>query len=393
MLKHSSFIRCLSASLITYVGLIAGAWAQTGLGSYNIDTSRLGIAGISSGGFMAVQAQINYPEFFKKAAIIAGGPYACAEDLDLVGSNGYALFDCMNDSMNGYSATEFMSQENIQAWSNKATNRSKNFIKNNDGYYSLLNYLNGGIVYFLHGINDTTVIPVVVEAAIKVYKGLKTINTLYYGNGGMTGAEIGPVNINIVDDGERNFAHTFPTREPRKAGEEDDCNQSVYPYIGHCGIDGAQLIFSNLFGSPVAEVQDQAANDVLQFSQDGLFSTDSSMDTQGFSYVPTRCAQGESCGILVALHGCNQAAASMNPVSGSKDPGPVGNRFATQTQLNRWADAYNIIVMYPQVKPTVANGNGCWDWFGYTGNDFNSRSGKQIVGLVNMVRKIGYKEQ
>ena len=29
-----------------------------------------------------------------------------------------------------------------------------------------------------------------------------------------------------------------------------------------------------------------------------------------------------------------------------------------------WADANDIVVLYPQAKTTTANPEGCWDWFG-----------------------------
>ncbi len=50
------------------------------LGSYNIDKTKTTVAGISSGGFMAVQLQVAYSATFHFAAIYAGGPYYCAQN-------------------------------------------------------------------------------------------------------------------------------------------------------------------------------------------------------------------------------------------------------------------------------------------------------------------------
>ena len=55
-----------------------GAAAQP-LKSYSIDSSRIFVAGVSSGAAMAVQLAVAYSATFKGAAIYAGPPYYCAE--------------------------------------------------------------------------------------------------------------------------------------------------------------------------------------------------------------------------------------------------------------------------------------------------------------------------
>jgi poly(3-hydroxybutyrate) depolymerase len=52
----------------------------TALGAYNVDKTKTVVAGISSGGFMAVQMQVAFSSTFHYAAIYAGGPYYCAQD-------------------------------------------------------------------------------------------------------------------------------------------------------------------------------------------------------------------------------------------------------------------------------------------------------------------------
>ena len=58
----------------------SGAQDVRRLGSYSIQSDRLFVAGISSGGAMAVQLQVAYSQTFKGAAIYAGLPYYCAQD-------------------------------------------------------------------------------------------------------------------------------------------------------------------------------------------------------------------------------------------------------------------------------------------------------------------------
>ena len=50
------------------------------LGAYNVDKTKTAVAGISSGGFMAVQLHVAFSGTFHFAAVYAGGPYYCAQD-------------------------------------------------------------------------------------------------------------------------------------------------------------------------------------------------------------------------------------------------------------------------------------------------------------------------
>ena len=49
------------------------------LQSYSIDTNRITVSGLSSGGYMAGQLHLAHSSLFRGVAILAGGPYWCAE--------------------------------------------------------------------------------------------------------------------------------------------------------------------------------------------------------------------------------------------------------------------------------------------------------------------------
>lgn len=51
------------------------------------------------------------------------------------------------------------------------------------------------------------------------------------------------------------------------------------------------------------------------------------------------------------------------------------------------ADAGDIVVLFPQVEPSYQplNPNGCWDWWGYTGDEYATRAGPQIAAVKAMV--------
>ena len=75
-----TFIR--SAAAIAAWALVSAApvWAAVDLPALKIDKNQTTVSGLSSGGFMAVQLHVAYSSVFGKgAAIVAGGPFYCAE--------------------------------------------------------------------------------------------------------------------------------------------------------------------------------------------------------------------------------------------------------------------------------------------------------------------------
>ena len=68
------------------------------------------------------------------------------------------------------------------------------------------------------------------------------------------------------------------------------------------------------------------------------FGTGNSLNTVGYVYVPTACQKGASCVLHVNFHGCQQTLAD------------IGTQYVEHVGLNEWAEANNIIVLYPQVS-------------------------------------------
>ncbi len=105
-----------------------------------------------------------------------------------------------------------------------------------------------------------------------------------------------------------------------------------------------------------------------------------SMAETGLIFVPKDCAEGVACRVHVAFHGCGQGV------------GEIGRRFAGRAGYNRWADANRIVVLYPQAQKSrfwPINPRGCWDWWGYSGNDYAARSGAQLSSVRRMVEALG----
>jgi hypothetical protein len=49
------------------------------------------------------------------------------------------------------------------------------------------------------------------------------------------------------------------------------------------------------------------------------------------------------------------------------------------------------VVVYPQTRASFMplNPKGCWDWWGYSGADYDTRNGVQLRWLANLVDALG----
>ena len=69
----------------------------------------------------------------------------------------------------------------------------------------------------------------------------------------------------------------------------------------------------------------------------------------------------------------------------------VGEAFVRDAGYNRGADAASMVVLYPQVSASLVplNPKGCWDWWGYTGADYDLRAGAQLQFLARILAALG----
>jgi len=333
--------RLLCLTLLAAAGAACAKDAAAPLPKLKLQPVRVAVVGLSSGAYMATQAQLAYPELFPNAAIVAGGPYGCAG-----GKLDVALGSCMK----GTPAPD------VDALVASAQKRSM------AGEIGALKQLAHARVYLLHGKDDALVAPGVAEAGARFYEKLRD------GSASLKGMQ-------VKDDGARAFAHNLPI-----AAQGDDCGKSVSPYLGHCGFDAAGEIFAQMFGKPL-HVATEARGELRPFDQETFRpdGADAFLAREGFVYLPPDCLAGKPCGLMVAFHGCKQNADA------------VGEAFAKDAGFNRWADAYDVAVLYPQTRASLAplNPQACWDWWGYSGADYDSRHGVQLRWLVNAVRALG----
>ena len=334
-------LRAIALALL-FAGSVACAAATAPLPALKLDAARVAVVGLSSGAYMATQAQLAYPDVFPNATLVAGGPYGCAE-----GQLKLALTTCMRGTP-APDVDALLAQLQARAGS---------------GRTGPLQDLAHARVYLLHGSADTTVAPVVAEAAAQLYQRLRERTP------GLAGMQ-------VHDDGARDFGHNLPI-----AARGGDCARSVSPYLGHCGFDAAGAIFAQMYGPAAHAAAAAARGELRPFDQDALrpAGVDALLARVGYVYLPPDCLAGKRCGLLVAFHGCKQNADA------------VGQAFVRDAGFNRWADVYDVAVLYPQTRASFAplNPQACWDWWGYSGADYDSRQGVQLRWLLNAVRALG----
>ncbi len=162
--------------------------------------------------------------------------------------------------------------------------------------------------------------------------------------------------------------HGWPTLNEGAA-----CGEMGGAYLNACGYDAAGALLQHLYG-PLAERTGARDGGFRPMPQSGIVPEGGSFAAEGFAYVPADCEDrpGE-CRLHLAFHGCRQGKQF------------VEDAFARGAGLNEWAEANGIVVLYPQIESSMVNPQGCWDWWGYTGADYDQRSGKQIAGVAALI--------
>jgi poly(3-hydroxybutyrate) depolymerase len=338
--------RRLSLVVLALLATVGATTARAAprLGGHGADLSETSVSGVSSGGYMAVQFHVAHSRLVKGAGVLAGGPYYCAQ-----GSVWTASYNCLApgvwtpvpDPARLRTLTESLAAAGaIDPSSNLAAAR----------------------VWLFRGTQDTTVSRPVVEALERFYR--------YF---------VPERSVVVVND--QPAGHAMVTEE---FGNE--CRGTGSPFINDCDYDAAGELLKHIHGR-LRPPSGSPSGTLVEFDQREFAGGDAyaiSMADTGYAYVPRACAAGR-CRVHVAFHGCRQSAES------------VGDAFVRHAGYNRWADPNAMIVLYPQTISRsvwwpgagfVFNPQGCWDWWGYTGPDYHTKSGRQIQAVRSMLERL-----
>ena len=296
----------------------------------NIDKDRITVSGISAGAHMAHQMHIAYSDVFSGVGIISGGPYNCAEN-----SLGTAMGRCMEELEEPLPVAEFAAVIRTDAQAGKLADPAN---------------MADDRVWLFHGTRDTTIAPEVHNSVETLYEEFIPVEQIH--------------SVNDIDAG-----HFFPAK-----GQGHACSEMKPPFVGDCGYDTAGELLQYLYpGLDKPGAEPQAA--LIEVSLPG--ADDADLMETAYLYVPSACSGGsEACAMHLVLHGCAQSADT------------VGTGFIEQTGYIPWAEANHIILAFPQVEKSLfapLNPHACWDWWGYTGDEYRYRDGAQMAVLADWI--------
>ena len=319
-----------------FAALVGSPIAQAAdpLPSFNVDLSESSVSGLSSGAYMAGQFHVAFSAHLKGAAIIAGGPYHCAD-----GQLATALSRCMQTGFGAPDPLELLDKAGSFAQT---------------GAIDALANLTDDRVYIFSGTEDHTVTQAVVNKTAAFYRLL-----------GLPEAS-----IRYVDD--RPAGHAFITEN-----QGPSCGTTNSPFINDCDYDQAGDLLQHIYG-PLNPPSETPSGQLIEFDQSAFLANPTShgLNDTGFVYLPANCASGATCQVHIAFHGCKQTTAL------------IGDQFRTQTGYRRWADTNDMIVLFPEAHATLSNPNSCWDWWGYDDPNYATKTGRQMRAVHGMLLRL-----
>ena len=347
-------LRSIAAALLAVAlgSQPVGAAEAEPLPALCVDENAISVSGISSGAFFAHQFHVAHSARVMGAAIFAGGPYLCAGD-DFPRS----LFRSLNVCSH-FTPGPFLGPPDAQRSITAARAAAK------AGGIDDVSGLRGDRVFLFSGRRDEFVPTPVVDAVRTFYEAFEDA-----------------VDIAFVTDVDS--SHAMVTEAFGNA-----CDTSETPFLNACGYDLAGAALAHIYGKLEPST---TAGKLLTFDQTEFADIGErhGLAAIGYAYVPEACMRGSRCRLHAAFHGCLQNADT------------VGDAFVRNAGYNEWAETNRVVVLYPQaaaVTRRVAgvplggpNPQGCWDWWGFTGEDFARKSGPQISAVDAMIDRLAGK--
>lgn len=310
------------------------ALAADRLPALGVDAAETSLSGLSSGGFMAVQFHLAHASIVRGVGVFAGGPWGCAQ-----GRADRATGECMQGSPDAAPL--------VNAARKAAT----------AGSIDPIDALARSRVWLFSGYNDGTVRRPVMNALRDFYGALLPAGQTFYRTDLRAGHALVTLDRGAV------------------------CDVTGGDFIVDCDYDAVGALLQFVHGRLAAPGAPREAGlspfDQREFAPGGARSA--GLADTGYLYIPRACTEGQRCRVHMALHGCRQSAES------------VGDAVYRFGGYNRWAETNRIVVLYPQVRATWGmplNPYGCWDWWGYTGSDYTSKSAPQIAALRAMIDRL-----
>lgn len=308
------------------------------------------LTGLSSGAYMAAQFQLAHAKMVSGVGLVAGGLFGCVESVDnpLLHISSAKAIQALKVCMEAdYLSWGIPNARTIERLASRYAER---------GVIDPVASVADDRIYLFTGRKDTRVATAILDVAAEFYERV--------------GVPVGRI---LFERDRIDAAHAFVTEAEGKA-----CDVSESPYLVDCDYDQAHEILKHLLG-PLTGAGVPLDSNYRVFDQKPFVSgsdTDG-MGGKGVVYVPTVCARAAGCRVHIVLHGCSQ----------NRDQ--IGDAFIRGSGFGRWAEANRIIVLFPQTGVSRGSDKGCWDWWGYTGEDYYTRNAPQIQAIRKMVERLG----
>jgi poly(3-hydroxybutyrate) depolymerase len=332
------------------------------------------VSGLSSGAFFAHQFEVAYSALVSGVGLVAGGPYGCAEQIPWFlahtpfASTHAAIAACTQSGALGWLSHVLAGSPDPRASAEMTWHEYKK--GNIDGPANLLTHR---VWIFSGGLDD--IIPPTTTSALKEYYEIMGVP---------------PSNIRFEERPDAGHGLPVESFAGRSGYPKRTCQDGEPPFIIDCDRDAAELLFRHLYPGAFRGPATPQREHLTQFDQTEFFHSldpSVSMANIGHVYVPSGCTNGatqhKGCHLHVAFHACDQ------------NEELVGDDFYWDGDYNRWAEANDIVVLYPQTvrwKPRsselAGNPAGCWDWWGYTGADYDNKHGKQMMIIRAMIDRL-----
>lgn len=341
--------------LLLLASLACGSWSMVAraaepLPQLAIDRSQVSVSGVSSGGYMATQMLVAHSATIMGVGVLAAGPWFCAGT-----SFPWNAVTVFARCMNLPDLLPFLGAPDIAPMVEETRTQAR------AGRIDDPAHLADARVYLFSGTDDALVPRAVVDALKAYYLHFISPEHIRYETG---------INAN----------HAMIT-----AGFGNPCTAFAAPFLNNCQYDAAGNLLQQIYGplTPPAE----ARGSFVAFDQRPYFAPQQAVGLaeEGYAYIPQACRAG-GCRLHVAFHGCGQSAAQ------------IGDAFYRHAGYNQWAEANRIVVLYPQTSAITTrvlgrtlpwpNPQACWDWWGFTGNDYYLQSAPQIRAVAAMIERL-----
>jgi hypothetical protein len=364
------------------------------------NASAVSVSGISSGADFAMYFSVAESKSVMGSAIFAGNVYRCYSTRfpgdQLVNCSKYvkpavSVAGCSNvDPLQapcdpsvqacppgmglvsskcqgcGGSGTNFISAVNVSTLLKVAARRAAG------SAIDPLTYIRRGRYWLYRGTNDACYKVGSVDHAAAFYRRL--------------GGTVAFVNSTVGS------LHSIPTvSDGTPCGTEGNYSEEWPHGLESCNFDGAGEALKHIYGELRPPVPQREAG-LHRFDQLDFDFPHAGLDTNGgFVYIPAACESQSMCRLHVFAHGCGMAAYA------GPSPYAFNDTYARRAGFNGWAEANQIVVVYPQLhygeRASCAAQKGilpldCRDQGGSTGEAWADKGGQQVKAVMAMIARL-----